>query len=1139
MDRGGRRSGESPGVLIKKRSSSGCLIVKKNDGVGRICSFSESRPNWESNKRSRMITSDSESSDRFTIPRNMRQYRNVEESRFGWKRDCVEGKGDDCFVGNSREWKESKRHRLDDDDDNDDDEESEDELMAMRMRRSFDGSGVDIGKKAYLGSAHFANDREYGTGSSRKGLDIEKRRKPYLDGSGNIGFGNQGYRNRCKVSGNEAKTTHALLLQKKYKRDMNFDEPIRVQGKNGVLKVMVNKQNKIGGLLQNAKAEQTQCGSTIQETGKIRVAIQLPNTLKTEKLPKLPPPARIQSNGLKLPMSLTMKSKGQNQDSEDSDSSGRLQKRIIQPHKPSQMSSTGGEKTLPEASMPSKIRDGKIRRGSGTEKQRLRERIREMLLEAGWTIDYRPRRNRDYLDAVYISPRGTAYWSIIKAYEALLKQLNSGEKVAKPCDDSSTFSLISDEILSQLTRKTKSKIEKDMKRELHSASDSDGKATFARNFLAIKNEVGNDDRYVHKQQRNVMSVKNEVNSRDSSQGTTSKSESPLHHQTEKSTGSSSHRVDGGKSSKHGRSTLLVRRSVRGDNSESDGFVPSSEKRTVLAWLIDSGTLQLSEKVMYMNQRRTRAMLEGWITRDGIHCGCCSKILAVSKFEIHAGSKLRQPFQNIFLNSGVSLLQCQIDAWDKQKGAGNIGFCSVDVIADDPNDDACGICGDGGDLVCCDGCPSTFHQRCLDIRMFPLGDWHCPNCTCKFCKAVIEDVTQTVGANTCKMCEKKYHKSCMPKANVTPADTTEPITSFCGKKCKALSEGVKKYVGVKHELEAGFSWSLVHRECTNSDLSLSGHPHIVENNSKLALALTVMDECFLPIIDRRSGVNIVQNVLYNCGSNFNRLNFGGFYTALLERGDEIVASASIRFHGNRLAEMPFIGTRHVYRHQGMCRRLFSVVESALQHLKVKLLIIPATADFSHVWISKFGFRQVEDSLKKEMRSMNLLTFPGIDVLQKELLAPRHTESAVDTEDCDPCNEGTNSAIKTNEVSVLETTSPSRDKLVSDYLVEHQPYEDVSSASRDSLVHDGYPKMLETAFKTSTMARSSDMEKHMDCKTSYSRFDGEDEEDSLIESPPQRNSDMAFLDHIIRSPVDTGATENRDVYGSGDDDSPETQ
>lgn len=108
-----------------------------------------------------------------------------------------------------------------------------------------------------------------------------------------------------------------------------------------------------------------------------------------------------------------------------------------------------------------------------------------------------------------------------------------------------------------------------------------------------------------------------------------------------------------------------------------------------------------------------------------------------------------------------------------------------------------------------------------------------------------------------------------------------------------------------------------------------------------------------------------------------------------------------------------------------------------------------------------------------------------------------------------------------------------------MVEHQLFTDVNSASRDSPVHNGYPKMQETECKISNMARSSDMEKHMDCKTSFSPFVGEDEEDSLIESPPQRNSDMAFLDHIIRSPVDTGEMANGDVYGSGDDDSPETQ
>lgn len=742
----GVRSGSSSGVVVKNRNSSGCLIVRrKGDAlVGGGLGSSSSRKVYESKKekkRQRLVMSDSGSSDELLIPSRRRvdpetirvcndltsfDKGTIEDNEISRKRKKYERiwhNEDDIVVKNGLDDSERKRSKLDVFEFNEYDG-IDGEVM---HRKRFDDSGIDFGGRRLLGSMHVSRssiEREFEPGSSRHMVDNKKNF--YFDRKSCLNRGDHIDKSRFQINRDGAQQS---LLRDKFME--HSDEPIRLQGKNGVLKVMVKKKKGVSGSVENYafhKAEENRKASRTEGIAKKNVVIPsfYSEAKLSEKAGSIVRAEKIHMNSRKpLP---TKKNKAYNWDSEDSDTSLNPGSETVEACKSTKrVSCEGDDSPSCEKHQPNRIKEGKVKRGTGTEKQKLRERIRGMLLNAGWNIDYRPRRNRDYLDAVYINPSGTAYWSIIKAYDALQKQLNDEDIEAKPSTDVPPFTPIADDVLSQLTRKTRKKIEKEMKKRQRDASaNENAKHVGIRRSTSTKLDSDSMDSVSHEEKLSSFikqggkSFKSKMNENGfaSANSNGQNSTHRLQDTVDKSTsGSNSHLLHGRKSRKLGRCTLLVRSSNKGLNSEIDGFVPYTGKRTLLSWLIDSGTVQLSQKVQYMNRRRTRAMLEGWITRDGIHCGCCSKILTISKFEIHAGSKLRQPYQNIYLDSGISLLQCQIDAWNRQKDIENIGFHSVDTDGDDPNDDTCCICGDGGDLICCDGCPSTFHQSCLEIQVY--------------------------------------------------------------------------------------------------------------------------------------------------------------------------------------------------------------------------------------------------------------------------------------------------------------------------------------------------------------------------------------------------------------------------------------
>ncbi|KAM9800390.1 chromodomain-helicase-DNA-binding protein 5 isoform 1-T1 [Syngnathus typhle] len=61
--------------------------------------------------------------------------------------------------------------------------------------------------------------------------------------------------------------------------------------------------------------------------------------------------------------------------------------------------------------------------------------------------------------------------------------------------------------------------------------------------------------------------------------------------------------------------------------------------------------------------------------------------------------------------------------------------------EDDHMEFCRVCKDGGELLCCDACPSSYHIHCLNppLPEIPNGEWICPRCLCSPLKGKVQKI----------------------------------------------------------------------------------------------------------------------------------------------------------------------------------------------------------------------------------------------------------------------------------------------------------------------------------------------------------------------------------------------------------------
>lgn len=412
----------------------------------------------------------------------------------------------------------------------------------------------------------------------------------------------------------------------------------------------------------------------------------------------------------------------------------------------------------------------------------------------------------------------------------------------------------------------------------------------------------------------------------------------------------------------------------------------------------------------------KKILGGYKQGNGIVCSCCNFEISPSQFEAHAGwAAKRQPYRNIYTSSGLTLHDIALMLANGQS------------LPSRGSDDMCAVCGDGGELIICNGCPRAFHADCLGLQSLPTNDWYCPHCKdrlgpgrkaagesrpiilrlrrvvkapefvpggCVICRsqdfsaARFDDRTVII----CDQCEKEYHVGCLRESEMCDLKELPEDKWFCCDDCYKIFEALQNLASSGPEIIPASVSAAVYNKHTSIGLNdrymneiqwciLSGKSRAPGHLMLLSRAAAIFRECFDPIV-AKSGRDLIPVMVY--GRNISGQEFSGMYCVVLIVKSIVVSAALIRIFGKDVAELPLVATDRENQGKGYFQALFSCIESFLSSMSVKHLVLPAAEEAEPMWTNKLGFRKTSnDEMLKYTRDFQLTIFKGTSLLEKEV------------------------------------------------------------------------------------------------------------------------------------------------------------